>query len=273
MSFSVHNGYRATRSAVATLVGLETFRARAREVMLNRLHAEATRRAVHDLDRHALGLSRSRFLKSPYFDRVEDIVRERQSTRAPEQQNVPLTPLDADIQIFLPNPGDICAIAFFDDPELAGILTETTSLAPYPYWDNSHRPDDVDETEWQLRRRLWTKALRSTYVPADHGLAFALWPADIKPYAADFCKQSSRDFSIPPAADRLRDHAIDAVSLRRYREAIAKDADRISAVLDFNADEPHNAAEITEWIEANRGVIPNTYSRDELLGRYQPAVA
>lgn len=54
---------------------------------------------------------------------------------------------------------------------------------PYPYWDNTDRPDDVDETEWELRAGRWeactaaqgTAADTSLTVRVDHNDAWAGW--------------------------------------------------------------------------------------------------
>jgi hypothetical protein len=43
---------------------------------------------------------------------------------------------------------------------------------PYEYFDNTDRPEEVSEKEWQVRRRLWEKALPGVCAPVERGYGF-----------------------------------------------------------------------------------------------------
>ncbi|AXV09837.1 hypothetical protein DVS28_b0067 (plasmid) [Euzebya pacifica] len=59
---------------------------------------------------------------------------------------------------------------------MTGIWEGLGVAEPWSYWNNTDPPDDVDTTEWELRRRTWDRLLGND-PPAARGLTWRLHPA------------------------------------------------------------------------------------------------
>lgn len=69
--------------------------------------------------------------------------------------------------------GHIWALLHSHDADTIAAFESLDSVEPWPYWNNTERPDDVTEDEWEQRRLFWNRALPGAGVPARHCLTFA----------------------------------------------------------------------------------------------------
>jgi len=58
-----------------------------------------------------------------------------------------------------------------DNSEYREAFENLVRAKPFPYWNNTDRPDDLSESEWDARGALWHKAF-GTGVPAENGYSF-----------------------------------------------------------------------------------------------------
>lgn len=78
--------------------------------------------------------------------------------------------------VLLPIPGKVLVMVFTEQDDIRDILT--SGLTPYPYWNNSDRPEEIDEAAWEQRRQDWEAALSrdSLSRPAACGIVLEYLP-------------------------------------------------------------------------------------------------
>lgn len=110
---------------------------------------------------------------SIYF-KVSQTIEERRRKIATTRRRDPLFDFEFEITIF-PIASKTLAMLFCDNRTLTKILTEPLIesyprlIEPYPYWDNTDRPDDVTDEEWRIREDDWDRAI-GIEVPGRAGL-------------------------------------------------------------------------------------------------------
>ena len=65
---------------------------------------------------------------------------------------------------------------FFGNPMLRNYLKSRPDfLTDYHYQNQTDRPEDISDTEWNLREKDWDKAIGPDYIPSQHGFAVDLF--------------------------------------------------------------------------------------------------
>lgn len=68
---------------------------------------------------------------------------------------------------------------FFGNPMLRDYLESRHDfLTDYHYQNQTDRPEDISEEEWNLREKDWDKAIGPDYIPIQHGFAVDLFNTD-----------------------------------------------------------------------------------------------
>jgi hypothetical protein len=71
------------------------------------------------------------------------------------------------------NPGTLYALAYTEQDGYRTVFEELSEVRPWPYWNNTDRPNDVTDAEWELRRDTWQRVLGDE-PPGRRGLSWAL---------------------------------------------------------------------------------------------------
>lgn len=173
MSTKLHNGYRLTGPAA----DLDTVAMGLRQVFLPLMEREilaegianATRMwDLHKDGRTPEGLEGTSPIGAATREFIENAREERSSPGGRSQFG--------------------CDVVFFTDPETGGRLAllfaqrntyrtafeSISGVEPWPYWDNTDRPDDVSEAEWEERRDTWDRVLPFGTAPSTVGLSWSL---------------------------------------------------------------------------------------------------
>jgi hypothetical protein len=69
--------------------------------------------------------------------------------------------------------GDMYALLYTEQNAYVKIFESFDEIEPWPYWDNTDRPDDVDEPDWEHRRHIWNRVIGCA-APAQRGLTWSL---------------------------------------------------------------------------------------------------
>lgn len=69
--------------------------------------------------------------------------------------------------------GDLLAITYCEQDELAEAFRGLDEVSEYGYWNNTDQPDDVTDEEWEARRQAWDRSL-GWDAPAERMLTFKL---------------------------------------------------------------------------------------------------
>lgn len=77
---------------------------------------------------------------------------------------------------FIPGRSMLLAMTFWENRGYTKIWEALNPVTPYPYWDNSDHPDDMDYDEWKARGKDWDEALGPAGVPGEAGFSFDLIP-------------------------------------------------------------------------------------------------
>lgn len=68
---------------------------------------------------------------------------------------------------------------FFGSPMLRDYLESRHDfLTDYHYQNQTDRPENISEEEWNLREKDWDKAIGPDYIPSQHGFAVDLFNTD-----------------------------------------------------------------------------------------------
>lgn len=116
-------------------------------------------------------------------------------------QRDPSRDFGCDITV-LRDPFDDDALLFlvFSEQDLDAEVLSVPGVVEYRYWNNTDRPDHVDERAWAARARCWDEAL-GWDTPAERGLTWSLRDLSFE------CTLGDRDALgqfIPSAQDRAR---------------------------------------------------------------------
>lgn len=71
-----------------------------------------------------------------------------------------LTPSAIRLSFARDDAGRIVGIPQYHNPSLLNIVRNHPMTGDWSYWNNSDRPDDVSDEEWEIRRASWDYALR-----------------------------------------------------------------------------------------------------------------
>jgi hypothetical protein len=80
---------------------------------------------------------------------------------------------DADFDVSLvviPIDDKILCMPYANHGVLYDALTNRSELSDYGYWNNTDKPKDISESEWEQRKHDWDKALPRIGVPKENGI-------------------------------------------------------------------------------------------------------
>ena len=98
---------------------------------------------------------------------------------------------DVNVCVF-PLENKMLAIYYAHNDELYSILKANPAFSDYGYWNNTDKPDDVSEEEWEQRKIDWDNALPGCGVPRVAGITLDIISSkyDINRYVDDFAHVS-----------------------------------------------------------------------------------
>ena len=62
------------------------------------------------------------------------------------------------------------ALLYAEQNHYEQLWIKRSSVVPYPYWDNTDRPEGLTAAQWERRGRTWREAIGSTWVPGQGGV-------------------------------------------------------------------------------------------------------
>lgn len=110
-------------------------------------------------------------------------------------------------------------------------------IEPFPYWDNTDRPEDVTEAEWTQRYAIWNRVLPGYSTPAEMGLCWNYDPSMSWTTILSDIKTHPDKYShlMPAKRQRATLRAMtssNATTLAGWREAIDEHVEQAMAELD-----------------------------------------
>lgn len=61
--------------------------------------------------------------------------------------------------MLFPSKNNLLALVITEDEEVKEMFVEMEEIEEYPYWDNTDRPDNMTDKEWEKRRDEWDKTI------------------------------------------------------------------------------------------------------------------
>ena len=104
--------------------------------------------------------------------------------------------------IVIPIKGKVLAIYYTEQNEYIEALMYMGEVSEYGYWNDSDKPAELTEEEWQTRREDWDIALPGIGIPADNGFDIQL--------ITDTCMYPNIEKVVgyvKPLSDRIKYHA------------------------------------------------------------------
>ena len=76
------------------------------------------------------------------------------------------------------------------------ILEQQKYLSDFQYWNNTDRPEEISEKDWEKRYHLWEKAIGPEYFLPDHGFMVNLYDTSMELFRTNFpfYKESVPDY-------------------------------------------------------------------------------
>ena len=76
------------------------------------------------------------------------------------------------------------------------ILEQQKYLSDFQYWNNTDRPEEISEKDWEERYHLWEKAIGPEYFLPDHGFMVNLYDTSMELFRSNFpfYKESVPDY-------------------------------------------------------------------------------
>lgn len=168
MSTKIYNGYRfhGDRAALGRLV--EDLRTELGALALSGYIGELAREAAGYHDRAALGLPEACPVGTAPLVQAEAYLAEQQAKLAKGLRS-PRADFGSQLAVLdSPDGGPLYVLAYSERDELLEAWSSVPGVEHWPYWDNTDRPGDVSEAEWDRRRRAWD-AVAGWKSPAEVG--------------------------------------------------------------------------------------------------------
>lgn len=88
---------------------------------------------------------------------------------------------ELDFSVFLFPYSDKTVVKIFgNDKEVIKKLTEVARLKEFDYWDNTDKPEDLYQEEWDTRYEIWKAVLSDFGPPIQNGLQYTFNPRELK---------------------------------------------------------------------------------------------
>lgn len=104
------------------------------------------------------------------------------------------------------DPGDLYAIIYTEQDAYRDAWNRIEGVEPFGYWNNTDRPDDITDDEWDSRRRTWNRVIPDLTAPSTIGWAWSLL-GDMH--------QVDHDRLIELASDRIPTRPVRALRIAR----------------------------------------------------------
>jgi len=139
----------------------------------------------------------------------------------------------------IPIRGMVLALLHADRNEYRAVFESIPGVAPYPYWNNTDRPNDISDEEWDKRKEDWNIALPGAGVPNENGVLIEC-PFQFIPKIEEAIQY------LPSLTDRARHAAREIVSNKWFEANPDKKHDMIAnrtyepmrECLDWMAEHP-----------------------------------
>lgn len=79
--------------------------------------------------------------------------------------------------VYIPHNDDIFAM-FFGSYEYETYVANNDNFTDYHYQNQSDKPDNITDEEWEQREKDWEEAIGPDYVPINHGMLFTFLDHD-----------------------------------------------------------------------------------------------
>ena len=75
-------------------------------------------------------------------------------------------------------------------------MEQQKHLSDFQYWNNTDRPEEISEKDWEKRYHLWEKAIGPEYFLPDHGFMVNLYDTSMELFRTNFpfYKESVPDY-------------------------------------------------------------------------------
>lgn len=144
----------------------------------------------------------------------------------------------------------VLALLYTDAAEFTAAWEALPEVEPYGYWNNTDRPDDVTDTEWDERREAWDRLGILDHPPIGRTISFSLRPSPS--YDIGMMKMASSAGRNPDVEALLRSAAPTRSDLARAQavDLLTAQARESGSVA---ADHPHALVHaIIDWRRALR---------------------
>lgn len=138
---------------------------------------------------------------------------------------------------------------FFGNPMLRDHLESRHDfLTDYHYQNQTDRPENISEEEWNLREKDWDKAIGPDYIPIQHGFAVDLFDTDnIMPI---FVPSKVEPVPLPDIEQQMRSIRDTISSIENVEGYPQSDCKNYSTWSDFKKSEPYK-----QWVASCNKMI------------------
>jgi hypothetical protein len=151
------------------------FRQKGEKIILDELAKLTSKMVSFNIDRFYFNtLKELDLVDSPLQKVMQNIDDEYKKIKTTKQRN-PSYDFECEISILVPKNTDKILLLLFTEQKKIQDLFETYDfIETYPYWNNTDKPDNISEAEWEQRGKDWNNALPGSGIPSKNGLSFEL---------------------------------------------------------------------------------------------------
>lgn len=133
------------------------------------LLSESRRIGNVDVANKSVCAADSELVRAPEDEDSYALLRVVMSERDKSKEEGELSPSAIRLSFARDGSGRIVGIPQYHNPSLLKIVRNHPMTGDWSYWNNSDRPDDVSDEEWESRRASWDYALRHDPLGRSHG--------------------------------------------------------------------------------------------------------
>jgi len=165
MSTKIYTGFRFVEPTLLKLYGwINEFRTELRPVVETAHKRWVTTLAVRKLDMDTLdnaALSKPKYLQDAY-DEFTRRVKEIRRTKVRDSD----VDYELELSILPMSARKVLGIVFCEQQDMVNLWMGKQFVEDYAYWDNTDKPDEVTEAQWEKRGKDWNDALPGVGVPS-----------------------------------------------------------------------------------------------------------